>query len=52
MAAALADVGDPRVHVVRVRERGVRCSGEKGGKHRARGLPGCAAAPLLLFLYY
>ena len=43
VAAALADAGDPRVHVVRVRERGVRRSGEKGGKQCARGLAGPAA---------
>ena len=43
VAAALADAGDPLVHVVRVRERGVRRSCEKGGKQRARGLAGLAA---------
>ena len=43
VAAALADAGDPFVHVDRVRERGVRRSGEKGGKQRARGLAGPAA---------
>ena len=47
VAAAFADAGDPRVHVVRVRERGVRRSGEKGGKQHARGLSGLACCLLL-----